>query len=254
MRAAGCFLFIDQICIRNFAQCHPLRIVDRRTVCLALTRIAVHLARACDPGLPGAGSIRPDGNLASVMRLPRTAYVSAILLGVTGGCSQQSLLPQPGGNAPPLETGSAVGPAPDLGVVVASYVVSGEPTEVYSEVARGALACWMGADGPLKRSHIFQAEAAPPARGGAAEITLHERDATLPDQRGVRAFRVSLAQTAGGTRVAVSAPKLPPDFTQAMAGDVQTWANHGQGCQLRTVAPPPAPVPAPKVAKGKTAR
>lgn len=186
-----------------------------------------------------------------MMRHRQTARVCMLLLGMTGGCSQQSLLPQPGGNVPPLETGSA---QQDQGSSIANFVVPGDPTDIYSELARGALGCWMGADGPLKRTHIFQAEAAPPARGGAAEIALHEREAAAPDQRGVRAFKVSLSQTAGGTRVVVAAPKMQADFAQAMVRDVQTWASHGQGCQLRVIAPPPPPAPAPKVAKGKTTR
>lgn len=197
-----------------------------------------------------------SGTSAPMMRHWRTALVCSSLLAIAGGCSsQQSLLPQPGTNPPAIETGTAAVQLSDHGPADASFVVSGEPTEIYAVVARGALGCWMGADGPLKRSHIFQAEAAPPVRGGAAEISLHERDANLPDQRGVRAFRVSLSQTAGGTRVVVAAPKIQADFAQAMIRDVQAWAGHGQGCQLRAVAPPPpTPAPAPKVAKGKPTR
>jgi len=52
----------------------------------------------------------------------------------------------------------------------------GHARALYELVARGALGCWFGAGGPLKTSHVFQAEAAPPAEGGAAEIVLHERE------------------------------------------------------------------------------
>ncbi len=44
--------------------------------------------------------------------------------------------------------------------------------------------------GPLLQSHIFHADAEPAAKGGEVEIVLHERDVTLRDQRGVRAYRV----------------------------------------------------------------
>ena len=67
-------------------------------------------------------------------------------------------------------------------------IAAGTPTEVYALVAGGALRCWLGADGPLKATHVFHAEAAPPAEGGAAEIVLHERDPCLPGPAGPSRF------------------------------------------------------------------
>ena len=41
--------------------------------------------------------------------------------------------------------------------------VVGPPTEIYARLARGAMACWFGNDGPLKSNYIFHGEAAPPS-------------------------------------------------------------------------------------------
>ena len=102
--------------------------------------------------------------------------------------------------------------------------LAGTPTEVYALVAGGALRCWFGADGPLKATHVFHAEAAPPAEGGAAEIVLHERDPSLRDQRGPRAFRVSFAGDPGGVRVGITTIKIAAPLSELMVRDVAVWA------------------------------
>lgn len=189
--------------------------------------------------------------------MTRRWHIAALCtIGITalGGCSQQ-LLPQPGAATPSGETASLPAPPVEAGPGDMAFTVSADATEVYSLVARGALNCWFGAEGPLKATHAFQAEAAPPAQGGAATIVLQERDVTLPDQRGVRAFRVSLTPGGGGTQVVTAASKIQPHYAAAMMRDVEVWARGGQGCQLRVVAPPPPkPVPPPRVAKGKATR
>jgi hypothetical protein len=122
-------------------------------------------------------------------------------------------------------------------------MAQGTPTEVYALVAHGALRCWFGADGPLKATHIFHADAASPTEGGAAEIVLHVRDGTFSDQRGARAFRVSMRSDGGSVRVGITNLKMPEAMGQAMRNDVETWARGGEGCQARALgatAPKPA--------------
>jgi hypothetical protein len=97
---------------------------------------------------------------------------------------------------------------------------------------------------------VFQAEAAPPAKGGAAEIVIHERDTSFRDQRGVRAYRISFSGEATGVRVGMTALKFETKLAQAMARDVENWAKGGAGCQLRALLPPPPP-PAGKTVKGR---
>jgi hypothetical protein len=138
-----------------------------------------------------------------------------------------------------------------------SALVSGTPTGVFAEVARGALGCWFAADGPLKATHIYRAEAEPPAKGGDAEIVIHERDASMRDLRGPRAYRIAFVAEVTSVRVTMTALRLEPKLAQAMALDVGSWARGKESCRLRAVLPPP-PVAskaskASKTAKGKSA-
>jgi hypothetical protein len=167
---------------------------------------------------------------------------------LAGACSSAGVPTLPASQAP-LETGNI--PAPGSPIESLS-VAQGTPTEVYALVARGALGCWFGAEGPLRNSHVFQAEAAPPSQGGAAEIVIHERDVSLRDQRGPRAYRISF--TAVGERVNVSALdlKMLPPLGTAMATDVAQWAKGGSGCQLRIVSPPQAAAPPAPIQPART--
>ena len=180
------------------------------------------------------------------MRRSGIITLGVLLHAVGAGCAPSSL------NAL-LQPASEPGQKADLATSSAPYetaaIVSGTPTEVYALVARGVLGCWFGAGGPLKASHVFQAEAEPPAKGGAAEIVIHERDTAFQDRRGPRAYRVSFAAEMTGVRVGMMALKFEAALAQAMARDVQNWARGGTGCQLRAVLPPPRP-PKGKIVKG----
>ena len=112
------------------------------------------------------------------------------------------------------------------------------PTDVYALVARGALRCWFGADGPLKPTHVFHAEAESPAKGGAAEMVLHERDETMRDKRGARAFRVSFAGAPAGVRVASPCRGWSSNSPSCMVKDVAAWAKGGTDCEVRKHMPP----------------
>jgi hypothetical protein len=165
---------------------------------------------------------------------------------VAGGCTSSGLPTLPAG-APPTgalpETGAVTPPPPSgTAILEMATMAQGSPTEVYSLVARGALRCWFGADGPLKTTHIFHADAKPPAQGGAAEIVLHERDG---DQRGARAFRVAFSGE-GSVRVDTSSLKIPLPMAELMARDVEVWAKGGSGCLVRPEAPAAPSPPAPK--------
>src|SRR5262245_64230864 len=124
-----------------------------------------------------------------MLRPPAMAFT--VLLGIGAGACSSANLPQlPAGSAP-VETGAVASGPVEATPYETTTVAPGTPTEVYALVAGGALRCWFGAGGPLKATHVFHAEAAPPAQGGAAEIVLHERDPAMRDQRGPRVFRVS---------------------------------------------------------------
>jgi len=175
------------------------------------------------------------------MQGPGSRAIALALAAFAGACTSSGLPKLPPAEPAPESTGR-----PALqGPVESALMVSGTPTGVYAQVARGILNCWFGAEGPLKAGHVFQAQAEPPATGGAAEIVVHERDVTLRDQRGTRAYRISFAAEATGVRVGVMALKFELPVAQAMARDVEVWAKGGAGCELRKVMPPPPPA-APK--------
>jgi hypothetical protein len=182
--------------------------------------------------------------------------VFSVLLAIGAGACSSANLPQLPAGPAPLETGAvASGPA-DGAPYETTAIAAGTPTEVYALVAGGALRCWFGAGGPLKATHVFHAEAAPPAQGGAAEIVLHERDPSLRDQRGPRAFKISFTGNPGGVRVGITTIKVAAPLGELMVRDVVAWASGGAGCQARALspAPPQAAAPAQKSDKSKASR
>jgi hypothetical protein len=182
----------------------------------------------------------------AAMPRPGSTALALALAALAGACASTSVptLPAPG------SVGDGKAAAVGSGIETA-FLASGTPTEVYALVARGALGCWFGVDGPLKATHLFHADAAPPATGGAAEIVIRERDATLRDQRGPRAYRISFASEAASVRIGAQALKFDAAIAQAMAKDVEVWSKGGSGCQLRVVMPPP---PRPVASKSGSAK
>jgi hypothetical protein len=176
-------------------------------------------------------------------RGPCLITLAVLFHALVAGCTPSSL---PGLLGPPPPDPGKTGPAQHENISSAgphetSAIVPGTPTQAYALVARGALACWFSPGGPLKASHVFRAEAEPPAKGGAAEILVHERDTTFRDQRGVRAYRIAFASEITGVRIDMTALKFDAARAKAMAKDVETWAKGEASCQLRALMPPPAP-------------
>lgn len=108
--------------------------------------------------------------------------------------------------------------------------VVGSPTEVYARVARGAMACWFGTSGPLKANYVYHAEAEPASQGGKSEIVIHERDRTSENPRGLRAFRISIAQDGETVGLSIENLKLPGQLAKSMDKDVRRWAAGAIGC------------------------
>lgn len=106
----------------------------------------------------------------------------------------------------------------------------GSATEVYTRVARGVLTCWMGAHGSLKGTHLFQAEAEPRAKGGAAKIAIHERVKDTPKKRGRKAFSVSITPVGEGASIATENLAFPEAQGKSMRGDIDRWAAAEEGC------------------------
>ena len=154
--------------------------------------------------------------------------MSSLALALPGCSGGTDLLKAPSG----LVTGTldkiANSPLPALPTADPDPV--GPPTEIYRRIARGATVCWFGTHGPLRATHIFNAEAEPPSRGGRAEIVIHEKDKGMPDPRGNRAFRVQVTPQGETSNLVIENIRFPIDTGQAMIADVRRWARNDLGC------------------------
>ena len=106
----------------------------------------------------------------------------------------------------------------------------GSSTEVYTRVARGALTCWMGGHGGMRKTHLFQADAKPRSKGGAAQSDIHERLKGKPNVPGRRIFAVSITPVGEGASVTAETLGLPQEQGEAMFADVERWAAAEEGC------------------------
>jgi hypothetical protein len=131
--------------------------------------------------------------------------------------------------------------------------VSGPPAEIYRRIASGSARCWFAPRSPLKTTHIFHADADPPAKGGAVEAAVMVRDPAAPKPWGPRAFRVMLTADGDYTAIEVQNLSMSAEVASLMRADVFHWAQNGQQCKLKPppeeAGPPPPPAKAAKVKK-----
>jgi hypothetical protein len=135
-----------------------------------------------------------------------------------GGCTGVQL-------AAPPDTGSLTASAHPASNNVAS------PVEVYSRVARGALKCWFGPEGSLKKTHVFHAKVDPPDKGGTADIGVHTREAG--SSHGVlRAFGVTITPSGSGSLIEAQNVRFPEPQAAIMIADVNRWASGKSECAI----------------------
>lgn len=146
------------------------------------------------------------------------ASLLAVMVGACSGGTQLPALPELPGKNEPLR-------AP------------GRVTDVYMRIAHGAATCWFGADGALKRSHIFHADVDPPSRGETAQVTVHEIEPGQTSPWGRRAFRVQLAPADGATSIAVENIAMPEEVANRMRADVFEWIEGKSACATKEAAP-----------------
>ncbi len=138
----------------------------------------------------------------------------------------------------------------------------GSATELYTLIARGAVGCWFGGAGPLKKDYIYHAEADAPSRGGKAEIVVHVRDPSQPNPRGAKAYRIKIdPKDDSSATITTENLKMPEAVAAAMAADVARWSRGDQGCEGASTTAgwsanaPPAQLPAgPPKSKTKSAQ
>ncbi len=165
---------------------------------------------------------------------PATLLTCSALGLAVGGCASN-----PGG-----ETGGLT--LPKMPSVAAPEKPTGDATELYARIARGANACWFAPNGPLKRRYIYNAEADAPSRGGKAEITIHVREPSHANPRGPKAYRVSIEPDGETAKVATENVSMTEVAAKGMTADVERWSRGEQGCAASSTAEwspvdPPAP-------------
>lgn len=112
---------------------------------------------------------------------------------------------------------------------------TGSATELYARIARGAVGCWFGAEGGMKKDYIYHAEADAPSRGGKAEVTIHVRDPSQPNPRGAKAYKILITpKDEQSATVTTENLKLPDEKAKAMTDDVNRWSRGEQGCKGAT--------------------
>lgn len=100
----------------------------------------------------------------------------------------------------------------------------GSPTEVYTRIARGAMLCWFGANGPLKGKYIYHADAEPPSKGGRAEIGIHVIDKEAQSPRGMRIYKIGIEPEGNAVKLTVENTRLPEGLAQRLWEDAHRWA------------------------------
>ncbi len=153
-----------------------------------------------------------------------TATIAAGLAGaiVVAGCGAQL----PGG----IATGTLELPKIALAIPEGSPQPKGTPLEIYTRVARGVLTCWLGAHGPLKETHIFDAESEPERMGGVSRISVHEQNRQRENGLGQRAVLVTISPLMGSANVEIQNFRLPKPQEEEFHVDVRRWAAGDEGC------------------------
>lgn len=129
-----------------------------------------------------------------------------------------------------LPTGTLQLPEVSLPIPVGFGGPKGSSTEVYERVARGVLTCWLGANGPLRQTHLFHAVAEPARMGGLSEIVLHERVGGEERKRGAQAARIRIEPLGGTANVSFRNMRLPDEQADRFNTDVYRWAAGDEGC------------------------
>lgn len=169
----------------------------------------------------------------------RTTYFSVVHAIVRTGTLAAAILltacAGPGGPDAPDSSALSLPKMPDLTSALpetTSSDPSGSATELYTRIARGAVGCWFGTEGGMKKDYIYHAEADAPSRGGKAEVTIHVRDPSQPNPRGAKAYKILITpKDELSASVVTENLKMTEEQAKAMTDDVNRWARGEQGCR-----------------------
>lgn len=121
------------------------------------------------------------------------------------------------------------------------------PVEVYALIARGALKCWFGPEGSLKKTHVFHAKVDSPTEGKAAEIAVHTR-AEGSSHGVLRAFTITITPSGSGSVIETQNYRFPPAEGELMTKDVSRWVAGKDDCSVVGTGGWNAAAPSPETA------
>ena len=166
------------------------------------------------------------------MRRTPACLISGFLAAALPGCSDGPLaltgLPTSSLATPGLATSGAAGSS--RGGISSEHAEP--PVEIYSRIARGALRCWFGTEGSLKKTHVFHADVAPAATNGGADIALYERDKSGQTPHAIRAYRIAIARSGEGSSVQSENYRMPDSVAHDMGADIGRWGQGQEGCSV----------------------
>lgn len=105
------------------------------------------------------------------------------------------------------------------------------PVDVYARIARGALKCWFGPEGSLKKTHVFHARVDSPTKGTGAEIAVHTR-AEGSSHGVLRAFSIKIVPADSGSVVEAENLRFPKAQADLMLADVGRWTEGKDDCSV----------------------
>jgi len=122
-------------------------------------------------------------------------------------------------------------PASALALAAGTKTPVGTPTEIYTRIARGALSCWLGGQGELRKTYAFHAVASPRHEGGKSRIIIYQKPTKAQSgQRGLAAFRILISPKGRSAVVQAENLKLPKELGERMILDTHRWAAGEEGC------------------------
>jgi hypothetical protein len=162
---------------------------------------------------------------------PARSNRPSVLLGVVilcGGCSaDSSTIKNLSGESSALKTFTN----PLTPGTMPTVVNADPPIEVYARVARGALKCWFGTEGSLKKTHVFHAKADSPTAATPIEIAVNTREEGT--SHGVlRAFAISITPSGSGSLVESKNIRFPAPQAEIMIADVGRWTSGKDDCSV----------------------
>lgn len=173
--------------------------------------------------LPSQSTVRPPRRNADDMSARAIVICAGLIAMSLSGCAASI-------EDIDLPTGALSIPDVSMSLPETFATPTGSPADIYARVARGVLKCWMGAEGPLKATHLFHAVSEPARKGGRSQIALYKRLEPTTRKRGAKAATITITPSGGSADVVFTNLRLADRFADGFNTDVHRWAAGKEEC------------------------